>query len=106
MHVSLSLRFSEQIRGRMLFSKGKISKDDQVARQFSWKSAHMVSERPYFRVSVGSCFFSPVAFGGSVGSRLGQRASKSACLTVPPLFRADSGITKWLVRSVGRVLAW
>ena len=24
-------------------------------------------------------------------SRLGQRASKSACFVVPPLFRADSG---------------
>ena len=27
----------------------------------------------------------------SVGSRLGQRPSKSACFVVPPLFRADSG---------------
>ena len=27
----------------------------------------------------------------SVGSRLGQRASKSACFVVPPLFRAASG---------------
>ena len=26
-----------------------------------------------------------------MGSRLGQRASKSACFVVPPLFRADSG---------------
>ena len=26
-----------------------------------------------------------------VGARLGQRASKSACFVVPPLFRADSG---------------
>ena len=26
-----------------------------------------------------------------MGSRLGQRASKCACLVVPPLFRADSG---------------
>ena len=26
-----------------------------------------------------------------VGSRLGQRISKRACLVVPPLFRADSG---------------
>ena len=26
-----------------------------------------------------------------MGSRLGQRASKGACLIVPPLFRADSG---------------
>ena len=26
-----------------------------------------------------------------MGSRLGQRASKGACLVVPPLFRADSG---------------
>ena len=27
----------------------------------------------------------------SLGSRLGQRASKSACVVGPPLFRADSG---------------
>ena len=26
-----------------------------------------------------------------MGSRLGQRASKCACLVVPPLFQADSG---------------
>ena len=26
-----------------------------------------------------------------MGSRLGQRATKSACFVVPPLFRADSG---------------
>ena len=26
-----------------------------------------------------------------MGSRLGRRASKGACLVVPPLFRADSG---------------
>ena len=49
-------------------------------------------------------------------SWLGQRASKSACDVVPPLFRADSGTnlikhggmskaTKWLLSSVGRVLA-
>ena len=36
-------------------------------------------------------FSSPVTFGGSVGMRLGQLASKSACFVVPPLFRADSG---------------
>ena len=27
-----------------------------------------------------------------MGSRLGQRASKRACLVVPPLFRTDSGV--------------
>ena len=27
-----------------------------------------------------------------MGSRLGPRASKSACLVFPPLFRADSGM--------------
>ena len=27
-----------------------------------------------------------------MGSRLGQRASECACLVVPPLFRADSGM--------------
>ena len=26
-----------------------------------------------------------------MGSRLGKRVSKGACLVVPPLFRADSG---------------
>ena len=37
-------------------------------------------------------FSSPVTFLWlSVGSRLGQRASKSACFVVPPLFRANSG---------------
>ena len=36
-------------------------------------------------------FSSPVTFGGQCGGRLGQRASKGACLVVPPLFRADSG---------------
>ena len=53
-----------------------------------------------------------------VGSRLGQRASKSAWFFVAPLFRADSGTnlikqggggyqrtTKLLGSSVGRVLA-
>ena len=52
-----------------------------------------------------------------VGSQLGPRASGSACLVVPPLFRADSGTnlikqgekcqrtTKWLGSSVGGMLA-
>ena len=31
-HVSLFLRCSEQIRGRILLSRGKMSKDDHVAR--------------------------------------------------------------------------
>ena len=63
-------------------------------------------------------FFLPCGiWWASVGSRLGQRTSKSACLVVPPLFRADSGTnlikqgvkrqrtTMWLGSSVGRVLA-
>ena len=37
-------------------------------------------------------FSSPVTFGGQCGGlRIGPRASKSACLVVPPLFRADLG---------------
>ena len=40
-----------------------------------------------------------------MGSRPGQRASKGACLVVPPLFRADSGMNMskvghWLNNSV------
>ena len=34
-------------------------------------------------------------------SRLGQRASQSACLVVPPLFRADSGTN--LIKQGGNV---
>ena len=37
-----------------------------------------------------------------MGSRLGQRASKSACFVVPPLFRADSG-TNLIKRGGGDV---
>ena len=36
-----------------------------------------------------------------MGSRLGQRASKSACLVVPPLLRADSGTN--LIKQGGNV---
>ena len=50
------------------------------------------SERPWVRVPVGPRFFLPCDIWWlSVGSRQGQRASKCACLVVPPLFRADSG---------------
>ena len=35
-----------------------------------------------------------------MGSRLGQRASKSACIMVPPLFRADLG-TNLIKQGVG-----
>ena len=37
----------------------------------------------------------------SVSSRLGQRASKSACFVVPPLFRADSETN--LIKQEGNV---
>ena len=36
-----------------------------------------------------------------MGSRLWQRASKSACLVVPPLFQADSGAN--LIKQGGNV---
>ena len=47
-----------------------------------------------------------------MGSRLGQRASKSACFVVPPLFRADSGTNlikeggMSKVDQVARKLSW
>ena len=53
----------------------------------------MVSERHWVRIPVGLGFFPPRDIWWlSVGSRLGQRASKSACSVVPLLFRADSGM--------------
>ena len=50
------------------------------------------SERPWVRVPAGPQFFFLPCYIWwlSVGSRKGQRASKSACFVVPPLFRADS----------------
>ena len=45
-----------------------------------------------FESRSGNDFFLPCdIWWFSVGSRLVQRASTSACLVVPPLFRADSG---------------
>ena len=47
---------------------------------------------PGFESRSGHDFFLPCDIWWlSVGSRKGQRASKSACFVVPPLFRADSG---------------
>ena len=52
-------------------------------------SVRTVSERPWVRVLLD--FFIPCDIWWlSVGSRLGQRASNSACFVVPPLLRAES----------------
>ena len=51
-----------------------------------------IARGPGFESRSGHDFFLPCDIWWlSVGSRLGQRASKCACLVVPPLFRADSG---------------
>ena len=51
-----------------------------------------IARGPGFESRSGHDFFLPCDIWWlSVGSRLGQRASKSACFVVPPLFRADSG---------------
>ena len=66
-----------------------MSKDDH------WLNNSVVSRiarGPGFESRSGHDFFLPCDIWWlSVGSRLGQRASKDACLVVPPLFRADSG---------------
>ena len=50
-----------------------------------------MSERPWVRVPDGPRFFFPCDIWWlTVDLWLGQRVSKSACLVVPPLFRADS----------------
>ena len=50
------------------------------------------AEGPGFESRSGHDFFLPCDIWWlSVGSRLGQRASNSACFVVPQLFRADSG---------------
>ena len=47
---------------------------------------------PGFESRSGHDFFLPYDIWWlNVDSRLGQRASKSACFVVPPLFRADPG---------------
>ena len=92
-----------------------MSKDDH------WLNNSVVSRiarGPGFESRSGHDFFLPCDIWWlSVGSRLGQRTSKSACFVVPPMFRADSGTnlikqggkcqrtTMWLGSSVGRVLA-
>ena len=51
-----------------------------------------IARGPGFESRSGHDFFLPCDIWWlSVGSRLGHRASKCACLVVPPLFRADSG---------------
>ena len=66
-----------------------MSKDDH------WLNNSVVSRiarGPGFESRSGHDFFLPCDIWWlSVGSRQGQRASKSACFVVPPLFRADSG---------------
>ena len=51
----------------------------------------MVSERSWVRVPYGQRFSLPCDIWWQCGGRLEQRASKSTCFVVPPLFRADSG---------------
>ena len=52
-----------------------------------------IARGPGFESRSGHGFFLPCDIWWlSVGSRLGQRASKSACLVVPLLFRADTGM--------------
>ena len=41
-----------------------------------------------------------------MGSRLGQRASKSACFVVPSLFRADSGTNLIKQGEISKVGHW
>ena len=51
-----------------------------------------IARGPGFEFRSGYDFFLPCDIWWlSVSSRLGQRASKSACFVVPPLFRADLG---------------
>ena len=70
----LSRRFrhgSEQIRGRILLSREKLSQVVRVARWLSGQSARTVCERSRVRVPVGSCaFFFPVTFRSHVGCHL------------------------------------
>ena len=48
-----------------------------------------------FESRLGHDFFLPCDIWWlSVGMRLGQQASKSACFVVPPLFRTDSGTNR------------
>ena len=70
------------------------SSEDQAQMQMSkddhWLNNSVVSQiarGPGFESRSGHDFFLPCDIWWlSVGSRLGQRASKSACLVVPPLF--------------------
>ena len=77
----------------------EMSKDDH------WLNNSVVSRiarGPGFESRSGRDFFLPCDIWWlSVGSRLGQRASKCACLVVPPLFRADSGTN--LIKQWGNV---
>ena len=68
---------------------GKISK---VGHWLNNSVVSRIARGPGFESRSGHDFFLPCDIWWlSVGSRLGQRASKSACFVVPPLFRADSG---------------
>ena len=52
----------------------------------------VLARGPGFESRSGQDFFLPCDIWWlSVGSRLGQLASKGVCLVVPPLFRADLG---------------
>ena len=66
-----------------------------MSRHDHWLNGSVVSRiarGPGFESRPGHDFFLPCDIWWlGVGSRLGQRASKSACFVVPPLFRAGSG---------------
>ena len=83
-----------------------MSKDDQVARELSWQSARTVSERPWVSPSRATIFSSRDIWWLSVGLRVGQGASKSACFVVPPLFRADSGTNLMKQGEISKVGHW
>ena len=80
----------------------------EVSRGGHWLDGSIVSRiarGPGFESRLGQEFFLPCDIWWlSVGSRQGQRASKCACLVVPPLFRADSGMN--LIKQGENVKGW
>ena len=75
--------------GTNLFKQGDISK---VGHWLNKSVVSRIARGPGFESRSGhDCFLPCDIWCISVGSRQGQRASKCACLVVPPLFRADSG---------------
>ena len=64
----------------------------KVSHRLNNSVVSRIARGPGFESWSGHHFFLPCDIWWlSVGSGLGQRASKGACLVVPPLFRADLG---------------